>query len=137
MTSLPMNHRVALTITSLLSIVLFSFHWVDEISRGMETAGLAGLGGVGILGVWLSGTLIIGQRRSGLVIMLVGAILGVGVLVVHMKAGLLGGRIATNSPGAFFWVWTLIALGVSSTICLMLAVLSFVVGPSQPSSRAP
>jgi hypothetical protein len=133
-----MNHRVALTITSLLSIVLFSFHWVDEISRGMETAGLPGLGGVGILVVWLSGTLILGQRRSGLVIMLVGAILGLGVLVLHMTgAGLVGGRIATNSPGAFFWVWTLIALGVSSTLSLILSVLSLVVSPAQASSRMP
>ena len=31
-----MNHRVTLTITSLLSIVLVAFHWVDEISRGRE-----------------------------------------------------------------------------------------------------
>ena len=117
-----MNHRVALTITSLLSVVLFSFHWVDEISRGMETAGLAGLGGVAILVVWLSGTLILDQRRSGLVIMLVGAILGLGVLVLHMTgAGLVGGRIA-NSSGIFFWVWTLITLQVTAIFSLILSV---------------
>jgi uncharacterized Tic20 family protein len=57
-----MNHRVTLTITSLLSIVLFLFHWVD-----------------------------------------------------------VGGRIATHSPGAFFWVWTLIALGVCAVFSIILS----------------
>ena len=33
--SLRMKHKVTLTITSLLSILLFSLHWADEISRGM------------------------------------------------------------------------------------------------------
>jgi hypothetical protein len=38
------------------------------------------------------------------------------VTVVHMMgAGLVGGRIA-NSSGVFFWVWTLIALGVTARL---------------------
>jgi hypothetical protein len=35
-------------------------------------------------------------------------------------AGLVGGRIA-NSSGIFFWVWTLIALGVTSAFSAILA----------------
>jgi len=31
-----MKHRTTLMITSLLTIVLFMSHWVDEISRGLE-----------------------------------------------------------------------------------------------------
>jgi hypothetical protein len=116
-----MKHRVTLTITSLLSIVLFAFHWVDEIARGMESGGLSGLGGVLILVVWLYGTLVLAERRAGYVIMLLGSIGGLGVLVLHMRgAGLVGGRIA-NSSGMFFWVWTLIALGVISTFSAMLS----------------
>src|SRR5437867_4683825 len=57
----------------------------------------------------------------GYVIMLLGSIGGLGVLVIHMRgAGLVGGRIA-NSSGVFFWVWTLIALGVTSTISIILS----------------
>ena len=35
-------------------------------------------------------------------------------------AGLVGGRIV-NSSGIFFWVWTLIALGVTSTFSIILS----------------
>jgi hypothetical protein len=72
---------------------------------------------------WLYGTVPLAGRRSGYIITLLGAILGVGVLVLHMsKAGMVGGRIPVNSPGVFFWVWTLIAIGVSSSISLILSV---------------
>ena len=116
-----MKHNVTLTITSLLSILLFAFHWVDEISRGMETGGLSALGGVLILVVWLYGTLVLAERRSGYIIMLLGGIFGLGVLVLHMKGtGIVGRRIA-NTSGIFFWVWTLIALGVTSSFSAILA----------------
>ena len=36
-------------------------------------------------------------------------------------AGLVGGEIA-NSSGVFFWVWTLIALGVSGSFSVILSV---------------
>jgi len=116
-----MKHNVTLTITSLLSILLFAFHWVDEISRGMETGGLSALGGVLILVVWLYGTLVLAERRSGYIIMLLGGIFGLGVLVLHMKGtGIVGRRIA-NTRGIFFWVRTLIALGVTSSYSAILA----------------
>jgi hypothetical protein len=74
-----------------------------------------------ILVIWLYGTLVLGDRRSGYIIMLLGSITGLGVLVIHMRgAGLIGGRIA-NSGGVFFWVWTLIALGVTSTFSVILS----------------
>jgi len=116
----PLN-KATLSITSLLSIVLMTFHFADDIVRGMSPGGVAGLGGVLILVVWLYGTLVLGERRSGHVIMLLGSIAGLGVLVIHMRgAGLVGGRIA-NSSGVFFWVWTLIALGVTSTTSIILS----------------
>ncbi len=117
-----MNPRVTLTITSLLSVLLFAFHWSDEISRGMEPGTLSAFGGIVILVVWLSGTLVLGNRRSGYIISLIGGILGLGVLILHMSGkGMVGGRIPPNSPGAFFWIWTLIALGSTSTIAAILA----------------
>ncbi len=116
-----MKHKVTLTITSLLSILFFALHWADDIVRGMATGGVSGLGGVLILVVWLYGTLVLADRRSGYVIMLLGSIGGLGVLVIHMRgAGLVGGRIA-NSGGVFFWVWTLLALGVTSTFSVILS----------------
>jgi hypothetical protein len=117
-----MKDKVTLTITSLLSVLLFALHWADEVARGMEVGTLSAFGGVVILVVWLSGTLILGDRRSGYIITLIGGILGLGVLILHMTGrGMVGGRIPINSNGAFFWVLTLILLGVSSTISAILA----------------
>jgi len=64
---------------------------------------------------------VLAERRSGYIIMLLGSILGVGVLVLHMTgAGIVGRRIA-NTSGIFFWVWTLIVLGVSSALSGILS----------------
>ena len=116
-----MKHNVMLTIASLLSILFMTFHLTDDIIRGMASGQVSNLFGVLILVVWLYGTLVLRERRSGYVIMLLGSIAGLGVLVIHMRgAGLVGGRIA-NSSGVFFWVWTLIALGVTSTLSIILS----------------
>ncbi len=119
-----MTHRRTLTIASLLSILLFSLHWSDEISRGMEPGTIDRTwGGLLILFVWLYGTLAIAERRLGLVIMLLGSIAATGVPILHMLGkGLVGGRIAVGSSGAFFWVWTNVALGMTGMISLALAI---------------
>ena len=117
-----MNDKVTLTITSLLSALLFAAHWADEVSRGMEPGTISAFGGVVILVVWLTGTLVLGDRRSGYIISLLGGILGLGVLILHMTGrGMVGGRIPVNSPGAFFWVLTLIVFGSTSAISAILA----------------
>src|SRR5262245_25356865 len=116
-----MKDKTLLSITSLLSMVLFTFHWADDVVRGFATDGVSGLGGVLILLVWLYGLLVLGERRSGHVIMLLAAILGLGVLTLHMSGkGLVGGRIS-NSSGIFFWVWTLLMLGVTSAVSIVLS----------------
>jgi len=116
-----MQHKITLTITSLLSILLFALHWVDEIARGLEPGGVSGLVGVLILVVWLYGTLALGERRSGHIIMLLGSIGALGVLVLHMRGSGLVGRRIVNTSGVFFWVWTLIALGVIGTFSAILS----------------
>jgi hypothetical protein len=118
-----MKDRVTLTCTSLLSIVLFSLHWADEVARGMEPGTTAGVGGLLILFVWLYATLAIGHRRSGLVLLLLASSLAAVVPILHMQgAGMVGGHIAPNSSGALFWVWTLIALGASGMLSVALTV---------------
>ena len=89
-----MKDKATLSITSLLSILFFALHWADDVVRGIATGGVSGLGGVLILVVWLYGTLVLGERRSAYVIMLLGSTSGLGVLVIHMRgAGLVGGRM--------------------------------------------
>ena len=116
-----MKHHVTLTLSSLLSIVLFSLHWADEVARGLEPGTTSAFGGLLILAVWLCGTLVFGERRLGLVIILLGAILASGVPVLHMQGrGLVGGRYA-NTGAMFFWVWTNIALGASGMLSVVLS----------------
>ena len=116
-----MKENVTLTITSLLSILFLTFHLSDEITRGMEPGRLNMVIPMLILAVWLYGTLALAGRRSGYIIMLLGAIIGTGVPIVHMAgAGLVGARIA-NSHGAFFWVWQNFTLGVISACSLFLS----------------
>jgi hypothetical protein len=119
-----MKHRVTLTIMSLLSILLFSLHWADEVARGLEKGTVSAAGGLLILAVWLSATLVFRERRWGLVIILLGSILASGVPVLHMQGrGLVLGRYGTTNANAmFFWVWTNIALGVSGMLSLVLSV---------------
>ena len=118
-----MKHHVTLTITSVLSSILFALHWVDEISRGFEPGTLQGAGGIAILIAWLCGPLVLGERRSGYILMLVGGILGMAVVLLHMSGrGMVGGRIA-NTSGIYFWVLTLIMLSMTSGITVILATL--------------
>ena len=118
-----MKNQVTLTITSLISIVLFSLHWADEVARGIEPGNGSAVGGLVILAVWLCATLLLAERRLGLVLILLGALLAAGVPVLHMQGkGLIGGRIAASSSGALFWVWTLIALNASGTLSFVLSV---------------
>lgn len=119
-----MSHKVTLTITSLLSILFLTFHLSDEIARGMEPGKLNMVIPVLILAVCMYGTLVLAGRRSGYIIMLIVAIFGTGVPILHMTgtAGLVGGRIAVGSSGAFFWAWQNFALCVISAFSIILAM---------------
>lgn len=116
-----MRHNVMLVIASLLSILFMTLHLADDIVRGFEKGGPANLLAVPILVTWLYGTLALSERRSGYVIVLLASLLGTFVPVIHFRAagGVAGGEIA-KSNGVFFWVWTLLALGVCSLFSLIL-----------------
>jgi len=116
-----MKQTLVLTIASLLSILFTTFHLADDIVRGMEPGTLSDLIAVPILVVWLYGTLVLAEKRSGYVIILLGSLLGMLVPVIHMKGAGVGGAIAQSS-GAFFFIWTLYALGVTSLFSVILAV---------------
>jgi hypothetical protein len=111
-----------LTIASLLSVLFITLHTADDIVRGMEPGTLFDLIVVPILVVWLYGTLVLGERRSGYVIILLGSLLGLVVPVIHMKGKGVGVASGiANSSGGFFFVWTLIALGVTALFSIVLS----------------
>jgi hypothetical protein len=115
-----MKHNILLVVASVLSILFMTFHMTGDIVRGMEPGKLLDLIVVPVLAVWLYGTLVLAEKRSGYVIILLGSLLGLIVPVIHMKGAGVGGTLAKSS-GAFFFIWTLIALGVTALFSVLLS----------------
>jgi len=97
-----------LAVTSLLSILLLTLHVTDDIVRGISKAESSNTALV-VLAIFLYGTLVLAERRSGHVVMLLVGLFAAAMPVIHMR-GAHYGEIA-KSPGGFFFVWTLWALG--------------------------
>jgi hypothetical protein len=121
-----MKQNLLLTITSLLTIVLLTLHLTSDTIHarvGTPEAGGSTLVGVPVMVLLLYGTLVLGERRSGYIIMLVGSIIGLGMPIAHVMGagGIFHGQIAKSSP-AFLFVWTLHALGVTGMFSLILSV---------------
>lgn len=85
---------------------------------GFAGGGRENLFGIAILVVYLCGTLLLSDRRSGLVIVLLGSLLAVGMPGIHMAGAGVGVK---RSAGAFFFIWTLYALGVTGTFGVVLS----------------
>lgn len=113
-----MKHNVTLTIASLFSILLMTIHLTQDILR--DEGGMASyvVVAVPVLVAWLYGALLLAGRRSGYGIMLVGSLIAAGMPVIHMMGG---GSVKARTHGAFF-VWTLLALGVTGIFSLILSV---------------
>ena len=127
-----MKRNVMLIATSLLSILLLSIHVTDDIIRGKSGGGLENLFGILILVVLLCGTLLLAERRSGLIIMLLGGIFAAGMPILHMRGPGVGGEFV-KSPGAFLFIWTLYALGVTGTFAFILSLRELLrQRPAQP-----
>ena len=129
-----MKQSVLLTITSVLTLLFLTLHLADDIVYGFEKGVPSNLLAVPIAVLWLYGTLVLAERRSGYVIVLLGSLLGAFVPYVHFKAagGVVGRGIATSS-GALFWVWTLLAIGVCAVFSVILSVRAlWSLQPGQP-----
>lgn len=117
-----MKHTVMLTITSLLSILFFTLHVADDIVRGFEEGGVWNLTAVPIFVVWLYGTLVLAERRSGYVIVLLASLLALAVPILHMTGTGVGvGSGIAKSSGALFFIWTILALGVTALFSVILS----------------
>ena len=111
-----MKQNLTLTISSLLTVVLTTAHVAHDAVHA--TDGMA-LGGVSILVltmlVMLYGTLELGGRRTGYVIMLLGGILAASMPFLH-------GMGPRTTRWGFFFVGTLFALGVTGSFTAVLSL---------------
>jgi hypothetical protein len=131
-----MKQSAMLTTASMLTILLMTFHLTGDILFQMAPAGLSNLFAVSILVVFLCGTLLLAGRRAGYIIIFFGSVLGLVVPVIHMKGtrGVIGGEIG-NSGEAFFFVWILLALGITATFSIILSARALLSLPWRRSSR--
>lgn len=117
-----MKRNNVLTTVSLLAIILVSLHLTYDIVYGTDRSPISNVVVVAILVIWLYGTLVLAERRSGYAIMLLGSLAGLVVFVVHVsRPGGLAGTLAESSR-TFFFVWTLLALAVTSVLSIILSV---------------
>lgn len=109
-----------LTIASLISIILLPFHVGGDIALGLDK------GGSGIVFILVPvlllvacGALLLAERISGHVIMFFGGLAALGMPIIHRNNGFTA--TIAKSPGGIFFIWTLVALGVTGGLAIILS----------------
>jgi hypothetical protein len=115
-----MKQNDLLSVTSILSVFLLTLHISQDIVFGFDRGGLNQLVGVAILLVVVCGAVLLRERTSGKVIMLLGGAIAAAMLPLHMRNGLRPEFL--EKGGALLFVWTLYLLGVTGTFSVVLAV---------------
>ena len=117
-----MKRPTLLMISSLMSIVLLSLHLTQDALRekpGTWPAAEGNLVASLILLVYLCGTLLLKDKRSGYLITLVGGLFSAAMPVLHLTAPRFG---LVPRSGDFVFMWSLIALGTLGLFSMILAV---------------
>ena len=118
-----MDRKKLLTITSLVSILLLTFHFTDDMAHGLDTPGPANLIAIAIVVIFSIGPLLLRTRLVGRILILLGAIGAIGTPVLHMQGKSFPEIV--RGPGGYFFFWTLLMLGVVGTLSLIVVVLEF------------
>jgi hypothetical protein len=109
-----MKPSVLLTVASLLSLLLIMFHLTDDVLLQAEGAVRYPIPVV-VFVLWLYGTLMLPNRTSGYIIMLLGGLIAAGMIVIHSKGGVV------HKSGGFFFVWTMFALSATGWFTAILS----------------
>jgi hypothetical protein len=115
-----MKPNTLLTLASLLSLLLLTLHITDDMVHGFDEAGLVNMIEIIVLAVLLYGTLVLRERLSGHIIMLLVSIFAVAMPVIHLKSPRIND--IAHADGGFFFIWTLWALGVIGILGIILAM---------------
>jgi hypothetical protein len=63
--------------------------------------------------------LLLAERRSGHIIMFLGGLVAMGMPIIHRNNGFT--PAVAKSPGGVFFIWTLVALGVTGGLSMILS----------------
>jgi hypothetical protein len=122
-----MKEKNLLVIASLLSVFFVSVHISYDLLFGFDKGGPAVLIVLPILAIWLYAILVLSERTWGYIIIILGSLLGIVIPTVHTTgAGLEKG--VPDSTGGFLFIWTTIALGVTSAFSIFLSIRGMVKG---------
>ena len=102
-------------IASILSILLLSFHFTDDVVHGISPGVPTIRFTIPVLVVWLYATLLMHECRLRYVIIIIGSLGAACMPVLHMMGPI-------DKSSGFFFVWTLIALGVTGVFSVIVAV---------------
>lgn len=109
-----------LTIASLLSIMLLPLHIAGDVVLGLDPGGsLIVFAGVPFLLLVACGTLLLSERISGYVIMFLGGLAALGMPIIHRNNGFT--PAIAKAPGGLLFLWTLMALGVTGGLGIILS----------------
>lgn len=114
-----MNNNRLLKIMSLLSLLFLTLHVTDDIVRGISKAESSNIALI-VLVILLYGTLVLVGGLWGYVITFIVGLFAAINPVMHMR-GTHYPEIAA-SPGGYYFVWTLWALGAFGGVTMILSV---------------
>ena len=115
-----MKHNT-LTIASLLSIILLPFHIGGDVALGLDKGGpVIVFIIVPVLLLVACGALLFANRISGHVIMFLGGLAALGMPIIHRNNAFT--PMIAKAPGGLFFIWTLLALGVTGGLAIILSV---------------
>lgn len=123
-----MKQSDVLSWTSILSVLLLALHISQDIVFGFDRGGLNQLVGVAILLGIAGGAVLLRERASGKVIMLLGGLMAAAMLPIHMRHGLRPEFL--EQRGALLFVWVLYLLGVNGAFSVILAIQALRAGRS-------
>src|SRR5712671_3202725 len=109
-----MKPSLLLTVASLLTLLLIMFHLTDDVLLQADGAVKFPIPVV-VFVVWLYATLMLSDRVSGYIIMLLGGLVAAGMIVAHSRSGVV------HKSGGFFFVWTMFALSATGWFTAILS----------------
>ena len=109
-----------LTVVTLLSIILLPFHIAGDVALGLDRGGSGfAFVVVPILLVLSCGALLFAERKLGHVIMFLGGLAALGMPLIHRNNAFTAA--VAKAPGGVFFIWTLVALGVTGGLAMILS----------------
>ena len=111
-----------LAASSVLAALLFALHWAQDVVLGLDAVGPQSFTMVVILLVWISGALLLAERRAGQILLLILGALSPGVTMLHLNGQRIV-EVAKSGHGLQF-LFVLILLGAAGAFSFVVALVT-------------